>query len=152
VVDHAVRGRDPATTLAVAVRHGARAPAHGHQLLRAAADAGQADVVAQLLAIGADATVVTPGRWVLDRACARLLLDAGADVNHAPTKWQSWIWISCTGNNGRRDDPGLVEALLDAGADLGARAFGRTALESAQKAGFHRTVQLLVDRGANAER
>jgi cytohesin len=117
--------------------------------LRAAADRGESEVVARLLEIGADAHGVTPGRWVLEVGCARLLLAAGADVNHAPSRWSSWIWLSCNGNNGRKDDPALVRALLDAGADVRARAFGKTALHFAAKAGFVETVRLLLDAGAD---
>src|SRR5687768_18325924 len=38
VVDHAAAGRDPATTLRRLADRGARAPTHGHHLLRHAAD------------------------------------------------------------------------------------------------------------------
>jgi truncated hemoglobin YjbI/ankyrin repeat protein len=148
VVDHAVLGRCPEETLAVAVAHGARSPRHGHQLLHHAAANGRLDVVGALLAIGADATKVTAGRWVLQTDCARLLLDAGADVNHAPTRWQSWAWRSCTGNHGNRDDPDYVQALLDAGADVHTVVFDKTPLELATRAGFTRTVEVLRAAGA----
>src|SRR5262249_43190029 len=106
-------------------------------------------VVARLLDIGADARRVTPGRWVLDPECAALLFAAGADVNHAPSRWSSWIWLSCNGNNGKKDDPELVGALVDAGVDVQARAFGKTALHFASKAGFVETVRVLLVAGAD---
>jgi truncated hemoglobin YjbI/ankyrin repeat protein len=149
VVDHAVRGRAPDATLNLLTDHGARSPDHGHHLLAHAACAGRAEVVSTLLEIGADASFVPPGRWILDDACAALLLDAGTDVNHAPTRWQSWIWRSCTGNHGNKDDPAYVNALLDAGAHVHARAFGKTALHFAAKAGFAGVTATLLARGAD---
>jgi hypothetical protein len=149
VVDHAVLGMTPRATMEVLALRGARSPAHGHALLRAAADRGEPGAVAQLLDIGADARAVTAGRWVLDADCSKLLLDAGADVNHAPSRWSSWIWLSCNGNNGKKDDPDLIRALLKAGADVRARAFGKTALHFAAKAGFGHTMLLLLEAGAD---
>jgi ankyrin repeat protein/truncated hemoglobin YjbI len=148
VVDHAVLGRAPQPTVELLASRGARSPAHGHALLRAAGDRGETGVVACLLDIGADARAVTPGPWVLHPGCRSLLLAAGADVNHAPSRWSSWIWLSCNGNNGKKDDPALVAALLDAGADVRSRAFGKTALHFAAKAGFAETVRLLLEAGA----
>ena len=150
VVDHAVFGIAPDETLAVLSGLGARAPSHGHNLLAHAANAGRDGVVATLLEIGSEARSVPPGRWILDESCAALLLAAGADVNYAPTRWDSWIWKSCTGNHGNRDDPALVAALLAAGADVHARAFDRTALHFAAKAGFVVTTSMLLTAGADA--
>jgi ankyrin repeat protein len=86
---------------------------------------------------------------MLDEPCARLLLAAGADVNHAPTRWHSWIWKSCTGNHGKRDDPAYVAALIGAGADVHARVFGKTALHFTAKAGFVGSTAALLAAGAN---
>ena len=58
--------------------------------------------------------------------------------------------MSCNGNNGKKDNPALIAALLAAGADVRARAFGRTALHFASKAGFVETVRLLLAAGADA--
>jgi truncated hemoglobin YjbI/ankyrin repeat protein len=149
VVDHAVHGASPDDTLTVLAGLGARSPAHGHLLLRHAADGGRPSVVRALLEIGAEAAFVTPGRWVLDRECAGLLRAAGADVNHAPTRWESWIWQSCTGNKGNKDDPAFVAALVDAGADVHARAFGKTALHFTAKAGFVGATSVLLAAGAD---
>lgn len=150
VVDHAVHGAAPVESLLVLAAHGARAPAHGHHLLGAAAGAGRTEVVRLLLDLGADARFVTAGRWILDDECAALLLGAGADVNHAPTRWDSWIWRSCTGNRGRREDPQYVDALLRAGADVHARAFDKTALHFAAKAGFRGITAVLLAAGADS--
>jgi ankyrin repeat protein len=149
LVDHAVHGAVADETLVLLAGFGARSPAHGHRLLARAADSGRAGVVRVLLEMGADARFVTPGRWILDETCAGLLLAAGADVNHAPTRWDSWIWKSCTGNNSKRDDPAYVEALLGAGADVHARAFGKTALHFAAKAGFVGATSALLAAGAD---
>jgi ankyrin repeat protein/truncated hemoglobin YjbI len=149
VVDHAVLGQRPRPAMEVLSSRDARCPTHGHTLLRVAADRGEPTVVARLLDIGADARAVTPGWWVLNADCSALLLAAGADVNHAPSRWSSWIWLSCNGNNGKKDAPVLVRALLDAGADVRGRAFGKTALHFASKAGFVETVRLLLDAGAD---
>jgi truncated hemoglobin YjbI/ankyrin repeat protein len=149
-LDHAVLGAAPASTVPLFRRLGARAPAHGHTLLHAAATADLAEVVADLLEMGADARFVTPGRWILHPAPASLLLGAGTDVNHAPTRWDSWIWRSCTGNKGAREDPAYVRALLDSGADVTARIFGgKTALHFAAKAGFADVARELLDAGAD---
>jgi ankyrin repeat protein len=150
-LDHAVLGVKPAATVPAVKRLGARSPAHGHVLLRVSAEAGRAGVVADLLDMGADARFVTPGRWVLDAQTAPLLLAAGADVNHAPTRWESWIWKSCTGNRGARDDPAYVQALVDAGADVTATAFGKTALHFVAKAGFLEAARVLLDAGADPD-
>jgi ankyrin repeat protein len=148
-LDHAVLGLAPTEVVSHLKRLGARSPAHGHQLLRAAAEAGRADVVADLLEMGADASMVTPGRWVLHARSAALLLETGADVNHAPTRWESWIWKSCTGNRGAKDDPAYVRALVEAGADLSTKAFGKTALHFVAKAGHLESARVLLDAGAD---
>jgi ankyrin repeat protein len=151
VLDHAVRGLAPEAAVGLLAERGAHAPPHAHLLLEHAGNAGRPSVVRTLLDLGADARFVTPGRWVLDEPSARLLLGAGADVNHAPTRWESWIWRSCTGNNGNRDDPAYVGALLAAGADPQARAFGKTALHFTAKAGFVGATTVLLDAGADPD-
>ncbi len=61
------------------------------------------------------------GRTLLFRAvlnedadATRLLINAGADVNHRDHENQTALWVAC---NNPCDDTGVVEVLLDAGAD-----------------------------------
>ena len=73
----------------------------------------------------------------------------------------SWIGASCTGNQGRKDDPEYVRALLDHGASAtdrrtgdpegatGVRALNATALHYAARAGFLRTIAVLLEAGAD---
>ena len=69
----------------------------------------------------------------------------------------SWIGLSCIGNQGRKDDPDYVAALLRHGARVTDRRLtgqgtdgGRaTALHYAAKAGFVKTVALLLEDGAD---
>src|SRR5262249_61723621 len=96
-------------------------------------------MVAMLLEHGAPATSIGAGRWVLHAELAPLLARAGAAVDRSG----SWIGLSCTGNQGRKDDPAFVAALLRHGARATDRRLtgqdsdgGRaTALPYAPKAG-----------------
>jgi ankyrin repeat protein len=110
-------------------------------------------IVAKLLDLGADATTIGPGRWVLHPELAPILSRAGARIDRSG----DWIRISCTGNQGRKDDPEYVAALLRHGARVddkrttvqnsdGGRA---TALHYAAKAGFVKTIAVLLDHGAD---
>ena len=75
----------------------------------------------------------------------------------------SWIGASCTGNEGRKDDPEYVRALLHHGASAndrragdpegttGVRALNATALHYAARAGFLRTIEVLIDHGADPD-
>jgi len=110
-------------------------------------------IVAKLLDLGADATTVGPGRWVLHPELAPRLARAGARIDRSG----DWIRISCTGNQGRKDDPDYVAALLRHGARVddrretvqttdGGRA---TALHYAAKAGFVKTIEVLLGHGAD---
>jgi hypothetical protein len=110
-----------------------------------------------LLAHGADATRVGTGRWVLHPELAPLLASHGAAIDSSG----SWIGASCTGNQGRKDDPEYVRALLRYGARAtdrraggprgatGVRAFNATALHFAAKAGFLKTIEVLLEHGAD---
>jgi ankyrin repeat protein len=62
-----------------------------------------------------------------------------------------WVWRSCTGNNSQRDNPDLVNALLDRGADIDTRLRGATALHYVAKAGFLKTARVLIARGADPD-
>ena len=82
-----------------------------------------------------------------------MLSRAGASVDRSG----SWIGLACTGNQGRKDDPDYVAALLRHGARVTDRRLtgqgtdgGRaTALHYAAKAGFVKTVALLLEEGAD---
>ena len=110
-------------------------------------------MVALLLEHGASAEAVGAGRWVLHPELALMLARAGASVDRSG----AWIGLSCTGNQGRKDDPLYVAALLRHGARVedkrltgqghdGGRA---TALHYAAKAGFVKTIEVLLDHGAD---
>ena len=81
------------------------------------------------------------------------LSSAGARVDSSG----AWIGLACTGNQGRKDDPEFVAALLRHGARVDDRRLagqdadgGRaTALHYAAKAGFVRTIALLLEQGAD---
>jgi ankyrin repeat protein len=83
-----------------------------------------------------------------------MLARAGARVDRSG----SWIGLSCTGNQGRKDDPDYVAALLRHGARVDDRRLtgqendgGRaTALHYAAKAGFLSTIAVLLENGADA--
>jgi ankyrin repeat protein len=136
---HTSQGKEPLLGGARAVRH--------------AAALENVAMVAMLLEHGADATCVGTGRWVLHPELAPMLARAGACVDRSG----SWIGLSCTGNQGRKDDPEYVAALLRHGAHVddkrltgqdndGGRA---TALHYAAKAGFVRTITVLLEHGAD---
>ena len=99
-----------------------------------------------LLEKGADATRLGPGKWAKDPVLADLLLAHGADVNRENG---AWIWVSCTGNNGQRDDPEFVEGLIRHGVKLNARHRGRMAVHFAARAGFTRSLEVLLKHGAD---
>jgi truncated hemoglobin YjbI/ankyrin repeat protein len=117
--------------------------------LRGAAARGARAVVTRLLTMGADARAVGVGRWVLDPEIAPLLAAGGATVGGSG----HWIGASCTGNQGRKDDPDFVRALLRHGARADDRRPGSnaTALHHAARAGFLRTIALLLEHGADPD-
>jgi truncated hemoglobin YjbI/ankyrin repeat protein len=113
------------------------------------------EIVAVLLDHGADATTIRAGRWVMHPELAPMLSRAGARIDRSG----QWIQASCTGNQGRKDDPEYVAALLRHGARVddrreavqmtdGGRA---TALHYAAKAGFVKTIEVLLDHGADPD-
>jgi truncated hemoglobin YjbI/ankyrin repeat protein len=110
-------------------------------------------MLVMLLDQGASAASVGAGRWVLHPELAPILARAGAAVDRTG----SWIGLACTGNQGRKDDPDYVTALLRHGARVddkrltgqgndGGRA---TALHYAAKAGFVKTIEVLLAHGAD---
>ena len=157
-VEHAVAGGH-ASALRLILDHVAR-PSPGYiRALRGAAAQGSLAMVELLLAHGADATRIGVGRWVLHPELAPLLASRGAAIDSSG----SWIGAACTGNQGRKDDPDYVRALLRHGAraddrrtgdprgTTGVRALNATALHYAAKAGFLRTIEVLIDHGADPD-
>jgi len=134
----------------------AKEPLHGvNRALRMAVAHENVAIVVMLLDQGADATTIGAGRWVAHPELAPILSHAGARVDRSG----SWIQLSCTGNQGRKDDPEYVAALLRHGARVddrrgtvqmadGGRA---TALHYAAKAGFVKTIEVLLDHGADPD-
>ena len=118
-VEHAVAGGQ-ASALRLILGHVAD-PLAGHvRALRGAVAQGSMAMVELLLAHGADATRIGVGRWVLHPELAPLLASHGAAIDSSG----SWIGASCTGNQGRKDDPEYVRALLDHGASANDRRAG----------------------------
>jgi truncated hemoglobin YjbI len=155
-VDHAVAGGQ-VEALRLLLDRAPRPLQVGVRALRGAAARGDVAMVELLLAYGADPTRIGVGRWVLHPELAPLLASRGAAIDSSG----SWIGASCTGNQGRKDDPAYVRALLrhgaraddrrtsDTGNASGVGALGATALHYAAKAGFLRTIEVLLEHGAD---
>jgi hemoglobin len=146
-VEHAVAGGQPAA-LRLILDHCERPLASGARALRSAAAQNSLPMVSMLLAHGADATRIGVGRWVLSAELASLLASHGASIDSSG----SWIGATCTGNQGRTDDPAYVRALLRHGARASDRrvgGLGATALHYAAKAGFLQTIEVLIEHGAD---
>ena len=155
-VEHAVAGGQ-AAALRLILDHAAHPLSSLVRALRGATAQGSLTMVELLLAHGADATRIGVGRWVLHPELAPLLASHGAAIDSSG----SWIGASCTGNQRRRDDPEYVRALLRHGARAtdrrtgdpegatGVRALNATALHYAARAGFLRTIEVLLDHGAD---
>lgn len=154
-VHHAIAGGHvQAVRLLLACASQAKEPLRGgKRALAMAAAREDVAIVAILLAHGADATTLGPGRWVLHPQLAPMLARAGARIDRSG----SWIQASCTRNHGRKDDPEYVAALLRHGARVDDRRLtvqktdgGRaTALHYAAKSGFVKTIAVLLDHGAD---
>jgi truncated hemoglobin YjbI/ankyrin repeat protein len=150
--DHAVAGGQ-ADALRLLLDHVRRPLRSGVRALRGATERGDVPMVEMLLAHGADPTTAGVGRWVLDPELAPLLASRGASVGSSG----AWIGACCTGNQGRKDDPDYVRALLRYGARASDRRAGvtgvgslaATGLHYAAKAGFVRTVEVLLQHGAD---
>jgi len=149
-IHHAVAGGQPATLRAL-LDHATEPVLTPGRALRAAAQRGSREMIGLLLEHGADARAVGAGRWVLDPEIAPLLAKAGASAGAGTDGEDSGDWVrgSCTGNHGRRDDPGYVAALLRYGARVDDRYNGATALHYVAKAGFVRTIEVLLGHGAD---
>jgi len=118
------------------------------RLVRSAADNGVSELVQLLLAHGADATLIGPGKWVKRTDIAKMLLSHGADVNCPAGKW---VWNSCTGNNSQKDDPEYVQALLNCGAKIDTRLRGASPLHYAAKSGHTGTLNVLLKNSAEID-
>ncbi|HJY74868.1 MAG TPA: ankyrin repeat domain-containing protein, partial [Streptosporangiaceae bacterium] len=157
-VEHAVAGGQ-APALRLILGHVADPRAGYVRALRGAVAQGSVTMTELLLARGADATRIGVGRWVLHPVLAPLLASRGAAIDSSG----SWIGASCTGNQGRKDDPEYVRALLRHGARAtdrragdpegatGVRALNATALHYAARAGFLRTIEVLLEHGADPD-
>jgi truncated hemoglobin YjbI/ankyrin repeat protein len=151
-VHHAVAGNQLPALCALLdyanepIRTGARA-------LRAAVQRGNREMIELLLHHGADARAIGAGPWVLHPEIAPLLAGAGASAGVGPDGEPSgdWVRMSCTGNQGRKDNPAYVAALLRYGASVNDRYNGATPLHYVVKAGFVRTIELLVEQGADSQ-
>lgn len=151
-IHHAVAGNQ-LSTLRILVEHTTEPLRTGARALRAAAERGNREMIELLVDHGADAGAVGAGRWVLDPDIAPLLANAGASagVGTGGEDSADWVRISCTGNQGRKDDPAFVAALLRYGAHVDHRYNGATPLHYAVKAGFARSIQVLLDHGADTD-
>jgi hemoglobin len=157
-IDHAVAGGQPHALRLLLDRAG-RLATGGVRALRGAAAQDNVEMVELLLAHGADATRIGVGRWVLHPELAPLLARHGASIDSSG----SWIGASCTGNQGRKDDPDYVRALLghgaraddrrsgDPGRTAGVDTLDATALHYASKAGFLQTMKVLLENGADPD-
>jgi len=156
-VHHAIAGgHAEALRVLLARALEAKEPLRGAKhAIRMAVALEKAAIVAMLLERGADATTIRVGRWVMHPELAPMLSRAGAHIDRSG----DWIRVSCTGNQGRKDDPEYVAALLRHGARVGDRREtvqitdgGRaTALHYAAKAGFVKTIEVLLDHGADPQ-
>jgi truncated hemoglobin YjbI/ankyrin repeat protein len=151
-VHHAVAG-ERVDALRLLLAHVSTSLVNGARALGDAAARVNVAMVEMLLEQGADASSIGAGRWVLDPELAPLLARAGAGVDRSG----AWIGLACTGNHGRKDDPEFVAALLRYGARADDRRHvgqehngGRaTALHYAARAGFTRTIAVLLAHGAD---
>jgi truncated hemoglobin YjbI len=151
-IHHAVAGNQP-STLRTLLDHTTEPVRTGARALRAAAGRGSREMIELLLEHGADARAVGAGRWVLDPEIAPLLADAGASagVGIGGDDSGDWVRISCTGNQGRKDDPAFITALLRYGARVDQCYNGATPLHYVVKAGFVQTIHVLLEHGADAD-
>jgi ankyrin repeat protein len=160
-VHHAIAGKHP-QVLEVLLSMAERPLLGGTRALRAAVGHEHLGMVQRLLEWGVSASELGAGRWVLNEPLALLLSKHGASIDRSG----AWIGLCCTGNQGRKDDPDFVRSLLRYGAraddrrseGLAAKATGTvvaqlnaTALHYAAKAGFLKTIAILLEHGADPQ-
>jgi len=126
--------------------HGAQVGNNSTPMVKYAANKGDCPLTNCLLEHGANATRIGPGVWTLHPALADMLTNAGADANYPHGEW---IWRTCTGNNSQRDNPDLIQALLNRGANIHTRLRGATALHYTAKAGFLESTRVLLNAKAD---
>jgi len=108
-IHHAVAGNQ-LSTLRTLLDHTSSPVRTGSRALRASAERCNSPMIMLLLQHGADAHAVGAGAWVLDPEIAPLLANAGASagVGIGGEDSGDWVRISCTGNQGRKDNPAFV--------------------------------------------
>jgi ankyrin repeat protein/truncated hemoglobin YjbI len=128
--------------------HGADARTAGGRLLSSAADQGSVELVRLLLDHGADARDAERlGPVATDPTVARLLVEAGFDLDRPVRDQETPLTMACRADKGAR--PELVAGLLALGADPNApNARGRTPLDLATAGGSDEVVALLRAAGA----
>lgn len=107
----------------------------GRTALHYAATDGELGTARRLIAEGADVNVKEDGGWTPlhcaadqgDLDIVRLLIAAGADVNAVNNRGEGPLFKAAA-VGGRGDGPGVVRALLDAGADRHRKSFDRPGL------------------------
>ena len=117
----------------------------------AVADQTEAIAMIQML-IDAGANLDPPGNsplhWVRSRAVAKLLIDAGADVNHRNKLGESPLHLAPGAHWGPR--AAEFKLMIAAGAEINARDKNRsTPLHRAVMCDLPDVVQVLIDAGAN---
>jgi ankyrin repeat protein len=101
------------------------------------------------LEVGYGPTILESAVYIGNKQIVKVLLDAGADVNHpASLRWgHTSLQIAV-----KEGDIQLVDMLLDAGADVNqpaSRVGGQTALQIAVQEGNVQLVNILLDAGAD---
>lgn len=128
---------------------------HGETPLHVVAKRGRADMIAELLARGADVNAAdTSGLAPLSYAAegwteaAVQLLTHGANIHVRTKNDKSLLLTAC-----ERRLTGVSEALLDRGADLndGVTGVGWTPLHAATQGNFEDIVKLLLTRGVTVD-
>ena len=136
--------------LAFLFQHGATIGPYSALLLHLAARAARMDLVAQLVAHGADVGAVDTGIFVAvsDLEIIRFLLDHGASATRAGLSGFAPLIYVARGD--KAESPEKARMLLERGAqvnEIGPR--GRTALHYAAAAGHIEVMRVLLDHGAS---